>query len=332
MPRLDDLLVESSRTFAVGIGLLPEPLRQEITVAYLLLRVSDHIEDTTTLEDREKITLLRLWARTLADLDPSDRGTFANTEIAGHLREAGGGTPDSLVARDTSAVLGGLAALEPVAREIVARRVCESTLGMARWVERGSDFGDEDDLDDYMHQVAGRVGLLLTELFAVRLSGVARGVSRMMTLGREFGLGLQTVNVIRGLNEDPDRGWVFVPRSFVPDGADPGTIFHGSGEAPSPAAMAVLDRLATKAEGHLDAAIAYTKLIPRRHHGARLFCVLPLLFAVRTLALSKANPDVLRQEVKMTRREVLSITRGAKLLGFSNRWLDWRRRRLATGA
>ena len=64
----------------------------------------------------------------------------------------------------------------------------------------------------------------------------------------------------------------------------------------------------------------------------KLFCVLPLLFAVRTLALSKANPDVLRQEVKMTRREVLSITRGAKLLGFSNRWLDWRRRRLATGA
>ena len=70
-------------------------------------------------------------------------------------------------------------------------------------------------------------------------------------------------------------------------------------------------------------------MIPRRHHGVRLFCMLPLFFAVRTLALSRGNPDVLERETKMTRREVHAVTRNAKLLGFSNRWMDWYCGRLA---
>ena len=40
-----------------------------------------------------------------------------------------------------------------------------------------------------------------------------------MQIGREFGLALQTVNVIRGLHADWRRGWVYVPRSFAGDGS-----------------------------------------------------------------------------------------------------------------
>ena len=45
-------------------------------------------------------------------------------------------------------------------------------------------------LDDYMHEVAGRVGLLLTELFALDIEQVSRRRVEMLTLGREFGLAL----------------------------------------------------------------------------------------------------------------------------------------------
>ena len=99
--------------------------------------------------------------------------------------------------------------------------------------------------------------------------------------------------------------------------------------------MAVLARLVEKADRHLAAARAYIRLIPRRHHRVRLFCLLPLLFAVRTLALSRGNPEVLVRETKMTRGEVEAITRRAKMLGFSNRWIDRYCRRLGasvTGA
>jgi len=318
---LHELLVRSSRTFAVGIDMLPAPLREEITVAYLLLRVSDYLEDNQELGDDEKIGLLKEWRRVL-------EGRGDRTALAGRLKEAREATPDARVARHAATVLGALDRLAPDGRDIVVNRVRESSAGMARWTEKGSVFRNEDDLDDYMHEVAGRVGYLLTELFALRLRRLRGDRARMMELGREFGLALQTVNVIRGLHEDRNRGWVYVPASFLPDHRiRPGELFEPANRE---AAMAVLDRLVRKADRHLAAARAYIRLIPRGNHRVRLFCLLPLLFAVRTLAISRANPMVLQRETKMTRREVEIITRRARVWGFSNGWIDWYCRRLAT--
>lgn len=320
MPTLQQLLVRSSRTFAVGIEALPDPLRQEITVAYLLLRVSDYLEDNQEIDSAEKIALLERWTRVLGGQD--DRRALVE-----RLTAAREDTPDAFVACNAGIVLAGLDRLAPEARDVLVRHVQASSLGMAEWTERGPVFDTESDLDDYMHEVAGRVGHLLTELFALRLPGLAGRRDRMMVLGREFGLALQTVNVIRGLHEDRDRGWVYVPVEFIPDrDVRPAQLFEPGGHG---MAMAVLARLVRKAEGHLDAARAYIRMIPRRHHRVRLFCMLPLLFAVRTLALSRGNPAVLDRETKMTRREVVEVTRNAKLLGFSNGWMDWYCRRLA---
>lgn len=322
MATLQELLVQSSRTFAVGIEILPEPLRGEITVAYLLLRVSDYLEDNQELLHADKVALLLRWKRVLGGGD--ERG-----DVLERLAAAREDTPDALVARNAAAVLDGLERLAPRARDILIRRVGESSAGMARWVQRGSNFETEADLDDYMHEVAGRVGHLLTELFSLRLSGLESARDRMMRLGREFGLALQTVNVIRGLHEDRDRGWVYVPADFIADPRiPPADIFRPQHHK---AAMRVLGALVQKAERHLGAARAYIRMIPRRYHAVRLFCMLPLFFAVRTLALSRDNPDVLERATRMTRREVIAVTRDAKLMGFSNRWIDWYCRRLALG-
>lgn len=319
MPTLSELLHAASRTFAIGIDLLPEPLRGEVRIAYLLLRVSDYLEDNEEMEPGEKIRLLRAWEAVLA-------GEREVPAIEGELVTASDPTPDALVARHVRDVMEGLRALaDDEAREIVLRHVRDSTLGMARWVERGPDFRTEGDLDDYMHEVAGRVGWLLTDLFAHRSPGIRAHRDEMMELGREFGLALQTVNVIRGLHDDRERGWVYIPREFVAEGVSPSEIFEPRNRD---AAVEVLDRLVAKAERHLAAARAYVRCIPRTHHRIRLFCLLPLFFAVRTLAISRSNPDVFEEETKITRREVRSITRWSTLLGFSNAWVEWYSRRL----
>ena len=321
MASLQELLVASSRTFAVGIRILPEPLRTEVTVAYLLLRVSDYLEDNREVGAEEKVALLRSWRRVL-------EGAGERQPLIERLGEAREDIPDALVARHSATVLAGLDGLAAPAKEILIRRVGESSAGMARWTERGSRFETEADLDDYMHEVAGRVGHLLTELFNLRLPGTRKAGERMMSLGREFGLALQTVNVIRGLHEDRDRGWVYVPAAFVPDPRiHPRELFDPDNQD---AAMTVLARLVTKADRHLAAARAYIRLIPRRHHRVRLFCLLPLFFAVRTLAISRANPDVLKRETKMTRRAVRAITRRAMALGFSTGWIESYCTRLAS--
>ena len=239
MPTLNELLHAASRTFAIGIDLLPEPLRSEIEVAYLLLRVSDYLEDNESMEAERKAPLLEQWVRVVREEEPVEdlEATLAGIEDE---------TPDALVARNVRLVLEGHLAMRPVAKDIIGRHVCDSTLGMARWALRGPDIPDEAALDDYMHEVAGRVGWLLTELFADRIPEVAATREEMMTLGREFGLALQTVNVIRGLHSDWERGWVFVPDEYVPGRMLPAELFE-EGRRTREMEVEILDRLVPKA-------------------------------------------------------------------------------------
>jgi len=309
--RRGELLRLASRTFAVGIERLPGPLHTPIETAYLLLRVSDYLEDSEVLRVDRKVVLLEHWGRVLN----------GRTDLAGFLEALGPveeDTPDALVAAETDLVLRGLRDLPRVQHDIVAKHVADTTRGMARWAARGADFGDEADLDDYMHEVAGRVGWLLTDLFVDAFPELGRDET-MRDLGRSFGLGLQTVNVIRGLHQDHHRDWLFVPRTYLQDaGLEGGDLF-----APESAegALQVLGALTAKADRHLVDALEYTTRLPRRAIGVRVFCALPLFFAVRTLALSRNNPDVFRAEVKMGRPEVERIVKATALRAWSNGWL-----------
>jgi farnesyl-diphosphate farnesyltransferase len=319
---LNELLHAASRTFALGIDMLPEPLRSEIETAYLVLRVSDYLEDNESMDSDDKALWLEQWA------DALDANSLPPA-LQSFLESCPDDTPDALVARSVRRVHEALARLDPNARSIIAHHTADSTRGMARWARRGSDFPDEPALDDYMHEVAGRVGWLLTDLFALRVPGVATRRDDMMALGREFGLALQTVNVIRGLHDDWTRGWVFVPRSFVGDRDPlPAALVDGSATDATAAGLMV-DQLVRKAEGHLEAARRYLSGLPRRAHRVRLFCMLPWLFAVRTLAISRANPNVLTEETKITRDEVRRIASAAQRFGWSNLWLRWYSARLA---
>ena len=126
--------------------------------------------------------------------------------------------------------------------------------------------------------------------------------------------------MIRGLREDYERGWIFVPKSFC----DAVNISREDLFRPEHRAEAikVLDLLVDKAERHLRAALAYLKALPRWQHSIRLFCAFPLMFAVRTLAISRRNYQVLEAEAKITREEVARIVRDSTLWGWSNTWLD----------
>jgi farnesyl-diphosphate farnesyltransferase len=274
------------------------------------------------MEPAAKATLLERWARVL-------EGREAPGELAAALASVAEESPDALVARNAGRVHGALLALAPGARAILVRHTADSSRGMARWALRGPDIPDEAALDDYMHEVAGRVGWLLTELFAASIPAVAHRREEMMALGREFGLGLQTVNVIRGLRSDWERGWVFIPRSFAPDGTpDVQALLEGP-RRDAGAERALLGRVFDKADAHLDAARRYLAGLPARAYRVRLFCLLPYLFAVRTLAVSRAHPDLLREEAKIGRDEVRAIVRWSRLLGWSDAWVTWYGHRLS---
>jgi farnesyl-diphosphate farnesyltransferase len=204
-------------------------------------------------------------------------------------------------------------------QQAIVERVNRTSLGMARWQEHGPFVDNEEEMDDYMHQVAGRVGYLLTDIFAWYSPIIRARKEQLMPLSREYGLALQTVNVIRGMRKDYERGWVFVPRTFYEAvGLTRDSLF-----APEnlDKAMQVVDMLADKAERHLWHGMSYITAFPRHQHRIRLACMWPLFFAVRTLAFSRNNANVLLAEAKMGRDQVSMIMRHTTFFGWSNHWL-----------
>jgi len=79
--------------------------------------------------------------------------------------------------------------------------------------------------------------------------------------------------------------------------------------------------LVQKAERHLEYGLEYISAFPRRLNQVRLANIWPLFFAIKTLALSRDNVEVVRSEVKITRDDVRRIMRITTLKGWSNRWL-----------
>jgi farnesyl-diphosphate farnesyltransferase len=310
---LRELLRISSRTFAIGIERLPKALSNAITIAYLLLRVSDYLEDNEEMNTNQKIELLNLWIKVL-------NKEASVEDLTKHLSETNKNNPDALVAQQAQYIIMQLHALPQVLQEIIIHHVIKSTQGMARWTKTGPKVNNETDLDDYMFEVAGRVGYLVTQLFAWHSNDIRQKKEEIMPLAREFGLGLQTVNIIRGLREDFDRGWVYIPNNFLSEiGISSEELFDPSHRQK---ALRVLDLLTNKAERHLKKALQYVKFLPWWEYGIRIGCILPLLFAIRTLSISRNNAQVFESEAKMTREEVKKIVLYSTLWGWSNFWLD----------
>jgi farnesyl-diphosphate farnesyltransferase len=309
-----ELLTAASRTFALSIERLPKAVGEPLGLAYLLLRVSDYLEDNEFMPSERKVALLHLWDAVLADEAPAVR-------LVEGLRDcAADPNPDARVALNAASLMEALHALPLPVQNHILLHVRNSTQGMARWVARGPVVCNEADMDDYMHEVAGRVGYLSTELFAWYSVFIRSRINVLMPLARETGLALQTVNIIRGLRKDYERGWIYVPESFCTAVNLRRTdLFNPDYQLQ---ALQVVDLLADKGERHLRAALAYVEALPRWLHTVRLACIWPMLFAVRTLALSRQNVNVLVGEVKMTRDEVKTIVRDTTLFGWSNTWLE----------
>jgi farnesyl-diphosphate farnesyltransferase len=312
MMMFSEMLEMVSRTFALSINYLPPVLREPVSLAYLLFRVSDGLEDHTEMMATRKAYLLEQWNQVI-------QGQMPAFEFVQNIADLDRNNPEIFVAQQAPDLIAALAASPEEVRDPIVARVSEATQGMARWQLKGPFVTTLADMDDYMHHVAGLVGYLMTDLFSWYSSQFRAHSEELLPLSHEIGLGLQTVNIIRGLRSDYQRGWVFVPQEMLSTaGINREQFFLPDFED---RALQVVNLLIDKAEQHLQYGITYISAFPWWNHRLRLACIWPLCFALKTLALSRDNVEVLRSEVKITRRDVKEIMRQTFLLGWSDRWL-----------
>ena len=315
---LDQLLEGSSRTFALTIPLLPEPTRREVTVAYLLFRLADTLEDGEAWSRLQRARGLRaleaLLVRAQAGGEAGATAALA-ASVGGFTEELRRDPPTSHpgyralneAAPEVFAELDGLA---PGAREVVLRHLLVTTRGMAEGLEqddgaaegRGLRLRSLGQLRRYCYLVAGVVGEMLTELFLLDAPIDPKGESALAAVAvtlrahaRAFGEGLQLTNILKDQGDDARE-----ERHFVPEAVERRSLF----------ALARQDlEGATRYVGALLAA--------RAPEGLVAFTALPVRLALDTLAAVEARgagAKVTREQLAQAMEEVAGMLRGERRL------------------
>ena len=221
MTTLEELLVKTSRTFALSIPVLPEPTRREVMISYLLFRIADTFEDAADWPPERRIAALREFQDLLRDFSSDKANRLAGQWTAAGVSPHAGYR--QLIA-ETPFVLDAFFGLEPEAVASVREHVCRSAEGMAGFVGR-TDGGvlilnDLQDLRDYCYAVAGIVGEMLSDLFLLKREVLVPAAPYLRERAATFGEALQLVNILKDAAVDVTEG-----RSFLPRGVQRSEVF-----------------------------------------------------------------------------------------------------------
>ena len=312
-----EILPEVSRTFALTIPVLPAPLDLAVTVAYLLCRIADTLEDEARGDLAEREALFRELAR-LTSLPPDWREAtpaFVQRTIAVVSEQAP--QPEVQLLKGTAQVLQSLAGLPAWTHGHIARCLAVMTGGMAasaRALEGRAGPAGLANLEatlSYCYYVAGVVGEMLTGMFIEYDREVASRREALVPRSAAFGRALQLTNILKDIRKDLERGTCWLPADRLAAwGLSPATLAE---PAQRHKAVALLNELVSVARNEADIAFEYALALPSSQPGLRLFCLWPLFLAVLTLAALEGNPAVFdRAPVKIGRDAVQAILLAAQ--------------------
>lgn len=210
--RLQDLLARTSRTFALAIPLLPHPLSHDVTLAYLLFRIADTIEDGEILTTDEKIAAFARYGLFLE----AARAGHLPTNLESLLSQQACDNPDYReLLNQVQLVMRFVLELDRAVRETILASVIHSADGMRSYVQQGESstvrLESLEELRDYCYFVAGLVGEMLTEIFLLREPQLCSAGQSLRQDARFFGEGLQLVNILKDAGEDERAGRCFIP-------------------------------------------------------------------------------------------------------------------------
>jgi farnesyl-diphosphate farnesyltransferase len=285
------LLKGVSRSFYISVRFLPKRIRLTIALGYLLARATDTVADTNRLPPAERIRVLERLLGSVADGKMLDMGDLTACLMA----QANG--PEKVLLGNIQRVLQFLSAIPREHREllndVLTKIVRGQTLDIERFESRAGIHGLADDsaLEEYTYLVAGSVGEFWTKVCCLEWPGYARlPEAELLVLGKDFGKGLQLINILRDYPADLEAGRSYLPISNLEEVAANVTLARPEWE-----------RWRRRALSYLEAAWKYlTAVRPPR---VRFACAVPLFIGIRTLLLLGEQPEI-RPGIKVSRRAV----------------------------
>lgn len=301
---LDDTMNKVSRSFAIVVRNLEEPLNDYMSTAYLLCRVVDNIEDCTQpfawKEQRfqEFYQLIEEPANA-----PQILATWSQESWHG-------------LTQDESEMMGSVrglilwtiyAQIPQSSRSIIRRWVAEMADGMMRVEDPNQHplledragvrvLATESDYNQYCYYVAGTVGHMATELVIVHY-GLAEVATRLLTNCEACGRSLQKTNILKDFAEDIGRGISYLPFTWHQEADCTPLSLAG---APRQWKKKVIDDVVQE----LHDATEYLLALPYDAAGYRMASLMSLLPAYQTLLLAAKRHELLftpEHHVKISR-------------------------------
>ena len=302
---LADTMNKVSRSFAIVVLSLEEPLNGYLATAYLICRVVDNIEDCTQ-PFAWKQQRFQEFHRLIAE-------PASAPQILTVWRQESwpGLTQDELemMGPARGLILWRIYAQIPErSRSAIRHWASEMADGMLR-VENPEEhplledrdgirvLAAESDYNAYCFYVAGTVGHMATELVVVHY-GLAEDVAtRLLATCEACGRGLQKTNIIKGFAEDLGRGISYLPYTWHRE-ADCAPLSLAG--APVQWKKKVIDDVVRE----LHAATEYVVALPYEAAGYRMASLMSLLPAYQTLLLAAKQHAMLftsEHHVKISR-------------------------------
>ncbi|MBN8460577.1 MAG: squalene/phytoene synthase family protein [Verrucomicrobia bacterium] len=283
-----------SRSFYLSLRLLPAPMRNAASIGYLLARASDTIADSAGASPADRLAALRDYSRAVG-------GSIAAFPCPADLIS---GIPDPrerALLEELPGLLESLALLPAAERDlvrgVVATIIGGQELDLIRFGNATAAhpvaLSDGAALTDYTWRVAGCVGEFWTKLgfltLGERFSGAAPEM--LLPLARDYGTGLQLVNILRDLPRDLAAGRCYLPVANPLDKdrlLDSHRVWHAKARAAVAQGLAYADSLRSRRQ--------------------RAASVLPALIAEETLdLLENADWKTLESRVKVPRRRIYPL-------------------------
>lgn len=290
------ILPQVSRTFALTIPQLPEPLVLVVSNAYLLCRIADTIEDDSLLTFEQKT----VFSNHFIDVVSGKESPHSFAEQLAPLLSKNTPQAEQDLIQNTPLVIEITHSFNLNQQTQLIRCIKIMSNGMAHFQRTASLNGlkNVEELNQYCYVVAGVVGEMLAALFCDYSQDIAKHQTQLEKLSVSFGQGLQMTNILKDIADDKERGICWLPQDLFVDGFEIG----------------IKKTLKITCE-HLQQAMNYIYLIPKNETGIRKFCLWAVAMAVLTLRkIAKEKGFYTGQQVKISRTTVKMVILGSNLL------------------
>jgi farnesyl-diphosphate farnesyltransferase len=305
---LDSILEGTSRSFYLSLKELPNSIRSQVSLLYMLARTSDTIADSEQGDSGELMLALESY-------NDFSQGKTANLIDLSALADLQRNKSEASLLMNVEKIVSKIGEFSDSDQKEIRRCLGIIIGGQILDLQRFSSnagsiipLDSDQELDDYAYRVAGSVGEFWTRMsldHIFQLTGEGQEAA-LFEKGIRFGKALQMINILRDIPADLSLGRCYIPKSSLDEyGMTPSDLIEPT---KMDSFRPLYDRYLDLTDEYLASAIQYIEMLPHWKLRLRAACMFPVIIGKRTVSkLREGNALDPSNRLKIDRSEIKEV-------------------------